>query len=209
MSARTLYTIFVIAFATLAPLSANAQSKDKVTVFVNQKKPEIVAKFGVSEKTAEFYLRTMLSALSAREDANRDGTEVSRLYAETLHKYAQVVLLSEVVVARGQELLDEMKDGVPGTPVPQSLVEKINDWASFAGHVLVMSAEAGETAERWATQRVVQSDYCNSESEKHDFAKCDQILKETLSTIRGVIDHMATAVRTIGVMALTVPRMTF
>lgn len=187
--------------------SANAQSDNKVDAFVNHQ--NIVAKFGVSDKTAEAYLRTMLSAFSAREVAKKDGTEVSRLHAETLDKYAQVVLLGEVVVVRGTALLDEMKDGVPGTPVPQPLVKKVNARASFAGRVLVMSADAGKTAGYWATQRAVQSGYCDPKSQKLNFAKCEQILKETLGTIRGVMDHMTAASKAIQVVVLTVPRMTY
>lgn len=201
--------LLIIALATLPFLSAKAESAEDAEAFVNQKKHEIVAKFGVSDKTAETYLRVTLSAFRASEAAKKDGTEVSRLHAEMLEKYATVILFGDVVVVRGTLLIDEMKDGVPGTAVPEPLVRRVNAWASFAAKVLVMSADAGETATAWATQRAVKSGHCDVHGKSLNFVKCEEILRETLDTIHEVMEHMTLASKAIGVLVLTVPRMTY
>ncbi|HEY4501972.1 MAG TPA: hypothetical protein VJJ20_02800 [Candidatus Paceibacterota bacterium] len=209
MFARTFCTFLVIAFSMLASLSANAQSKEEIDAYINSAKVETAAKFGVSEEAAATYLRTALSAVRAREAANKDNNEVSKLYADTLEQWAQTLILGEVVVARGQALLVEMKDGVPGTPVPQPLVKKINAWASFAGETLVIGARASGTAGKWAEQRFLQSGVCNVKSKDLNFTACEKIAKETVDMYGKIMDHFAAMAKAVNVLVLTVPRMTY
>ncbi len=200
MILRTVCALMVITFSSLG---ANALSVN----VIDKQKAEIAAKFGVSEKTAETYLRTMIASVSAREAAKTDSTGVSTLKADALEKYANVVLQGNVVVARGQLLVDEMKNGVPGTRIPESLVKKVNSWAAFAGNVLLLSAEAGNTAGKWVTQRAVKSGFCDTKSRNHSFKKCEKILRETVDLAHGIMDHMIASGDAIRVMVLTVPHL--
>lgn len=199
-----------IATAAVMLYSATAYAQSDVDSYINAQKVETATKFGVSEKAAESYLRSALSAVRAREAANKDkSNKVLALYADTLEQYAQTIILGEIVVARGQALLKEMSEGVPGTPVPQPLVKKINAWASFAGKTLVIAAEAGNTAGTWAEQRFLQSGACDVHSKDLNFKACEKIAKETVDMYGKIIDHFTAMAEATKVLMLTVPRMTY